>query len=116
PSQTVNLSTRLRVLTAEKVGIGGFIITGTAPKRILIRALGPSLAQFGLSNLLADPTITLNGPAGFTPIMNDNWRSSQRAEIEASGLAPGNESESAIVVTLTPGSYTAVLSGTNGGI
>ena len=115
-SQTVNLSTRLRVLTAEKIGIGGFIITGTAPKRVLIRALGPSLAQFGLSNVLADPTITLNGPTGFTPITNDNWASSQRAEIEASGLAPGNESESAIVVTLTPGSYTAVLSGTNGGI
>jgi len=116
PSQAVNLSTRLRVLTADKVGIGGFIITGTAPKRLLIRALGPSLAQFGLSNLLADPTITLNGPAGFTPITNDNWPSSQRAEIEASGLAPANESESAIVATLSPGNYTAVLSGANGGI
>ncbi|MEY2494668.1 MAG: cytochrome c peroxidase [Verrucomicrobiota bacterium] len=115
-SQTVNLSTRLRVLTAEKVGIGGFIITGTVPKHVLIRALGPSLAQFGLSNFLADPTITLNGPAGFTPITNDNWASSQRAEIEASGLAPGNESESAIVATLAPGNYTAVLSGTSGGI
>src|SRR5205807_796876 len=70
PSQTVNLSTRLRVLTAEKVGIGGFIITGTAPKRVLVRALGPSLAQFGLPNFLADPAITLNGPAGFVPIVN----------------------------------------------
>ncbi|MEY2482831.1 MAG: cytochrome c peroxidase [Verrucomicrobiota bacterium] len=115
-SQTVNLSTRLRVLTAEKVGIGGFIITGSVPKHVLIRALGPSLAQFNLPNFLADPTITLNGPAGFTPITNDNWASSQRAEIEATGLAPGNESESAIVATLAPGNYTAVLSGTNGGI
>ena len=115
PSQTVNLSTRLRVLTAEKVGIGGFIITGTVPKRVLIRALGPSLAQFGLSNFLADPTITLNGPSGFTPITNDNWPSSQRAAIEASGLAPANQSESAILTTLAPGAYTAVLSGTNGG-
>lgn len=114
-SQTVNLSTRLRVLTAEKVGIGGFIITGTVPKRVLIRALGPSLAQFGLSNFLADPTITLNGPSGFTPITNDNWPSSQRAAIEASGLAPANQSESAILTTLAPGAYTAVLSGTNGG-
>lgn len=116
PSQAVNLSTRLRVLTAEKVGIGGFIITGTVPKHVLIRALGPSLAQFDLSNFLADPTITLNGPAGFTQIVNDNWKSSQPDEIKATGLAPGNESESAIVATLAPGNYTAVLSGTNGGI
>jgi cytochrome c peroxidase len=115
PSQTVNLSTRLRVLTAEKVGIGGFIITGTVPKRVLIRALGPSLAQFGLANVLADPTITLNGPAGFVPIVNDNWKSSQQNEILATGLAPANESESAIIATLVPGNYTAVLSGVNGG-
>jgi cytochrome c peroxidase len=114
-SQTVNLSTRLRVLTAEKVGIGGFIITGTVPKRVLVRALGPSLSQFGLSNFLADPTLTLNGPAGFVPIVNDNWKSSQQNEIQATGLAPGNDLESAIVATLTPGSYTAVVSGMNGG-
>lgn len=114
-SQTVNLSTRLRVLTAEKVGIGGFIITGTAPKRVLVRALGPSLSQFGLSNFLADPTLTLNGPTGFVPIVNDNWKSSQQNEIQATGLAPGNDLESAIVATLTPGSYTAVVSGMNGG-
>src|SRR5205085_9837137 len=102
PSQTVNLSTRLRVLTAEKVGIGGFIMTSTGPNRVLIRALGPSLAQFGLPTVLADPTLTLNGPAGFVPIVNDNWKSSQQNEIRATGLAPGNESESAIVATLTP--------------
>jgi cytochrome c peroxidase len=115
PSQTVNLSTRMRVLTAEKVGIGGFIITGTAPKRVLVRALGPSLAQFGLPTLLADPTLTLNGPAGFAPVVNDNWRSAQETEIKATGLAPGNDLESAIVVTLTPGNYTAVLNGVNSG-
>src|SRR5205814_1553145 len=115
PSQTVNLSTRLRVLTADKVGIGGFIITGTAPKRVLVRALGPSLASFGLLTLLADPTITLNGPAGFVPIVNDNWKSSQQNEIQATGLAPGNDLESAIVATLTPGNYTAVVSGVNSG-
>jgi len=114
-SQTVNLSSRVRVLTADKVGIGGFIITGTAPKRVLVRALGPSLASFGLSTLLADPTITLNGPAGFAPIVNDNWKSSQQDEIKATGLAPGNDLESAIVATLAPGNYTAVLSGANGG-
>lgn len=116
PAQTVNLSTRMRVLTADKVGIGGFIITGTVPKRVLLRAMGPSLAQFGMSNLLGDPAITLNGPAGFAPVTNDNWRSSQWTEIEATGLAPGDDLESAIVVTLEPGNYTAVLSGTNSGI
>jgi cytochrome c peroxidase len=115
PAQTVNLSTRMQVLTAEKVGIGGFIITGTAPKRVLVRALGPSLAQFGLSALLADPTITLQGPAGFAPVINDNWRSTQETEIKATGLAPGADLESAIVATLAPGSYTAILSGTNDG-
>jgi hypothetical protein len=114
-SQTVNLSSRMRVLTADKVAIAGFIITGTAPKRVLVRAMGPSLAQFGLSTLLADPTITLHGPSGFVPIVNDNWRSAQQDEIAATGLAPGNDLEPAIVATLTPGNYTAVLSGTNSG-
>ncbi|MEN3369597.1 MAG: cytochrome c peroxidase [Verrucomicrobiota bacterium] len=114
-SQTVNLSTRMHVLTGNRVGIGGFIITGVAPKRVLVRALGPSLAQFNLPTLLADPTLTLNGPAGFAPIVNDNWKSSQPDEIKATGLAPGNDLEPAIVTTLAPGAYTAVLSGTNGG-
>lgn len=113
-AQTVNLSTRMRVLTGDKVGIGGFIITGTVPKRVLVRALGPSLAPFGLSNLLSDPTLTLNGPAGFVPMVNDNWIASQQAEIAATGLAPGNELEPAMLATLQPGNYTAVLSGTNG--
>ena len=111
-SQTVNLSTRMQVLTEEKVGIGGFIITGTAPKRVLIRALGPSLAPFGLPTLLADPTLTLHGPAGFAPIVNDNWKSAQQIEIDATGLAPGDDLEPAIIATLAPGNYTAVLSGT----
>jgi cytochrome c peroxidase len=114
-SQAVNLSTRMRVLTGNRVGIGGFIINGVAPKRVLVRALGPSLAKFGLPTLLADPTITLNGPAGFAPIVNDNWKSSGQDEITATGLAPGEDREPAIIATLTPGNYTAVLSGTEGG-
>jgi len=116
PSQTVNLSTRLQVLTAQKVGVAGFIITGTAPKRVLIRALGPSLVQFGISTVLADPTLTLNGPSGFAPVVNDNWKSLQADEIKASGLAPPNDLEPAIIATLTPGSYTATLSGVQSGI
>src|SRR4051812_20515818 len=114
PAQPVNLSTRMQVLTGGKVGIGGFIITGTAPKRVLVRALGPSLAQFGLTSVLADPRITLQG-AGFGPLLNEGWRSSQETEIKATGLAPGNDLEPAIIATLPPGAYTAVLSGTDGG-
>jgi cytochrome c peroxidase len=115
PSQTVNLSTRMKVLTGDQVGIGGFIVTGTAPKRVLVRALGPSLGRFSLTTVLADPTITLSGPAGFTPIVNDNWTSSQKDEIAATGLAPGDGLEPAIIATLNPGNYTAVLSGADGG-
>lgn len=115
PAQTVNLSTRMRVLTADKVGIGGFIVTGSAPKRVLVRALGPSLAQFGIPTFLADPTITLYGPTGFGPLLNESWRSTQETEIQATGLAPGNDVEPAMIVTLEPGAYTAVLSGANGG-
>lgn len=114
-SQTINLSTRMQVGTLDRRGIGGFIITGTAPKRVLVRALGPSLGQFGLSTLLADPALTLTGPAGFTSVVNDNWRSTQENEIKATGLAPGNDLESAILTTLAPGAYTAIVSGTNNG-
>jgi cytochrome c peroxidase len=114
-SQTVNLSTRMQVGTGDQVGIGGFIISGVAPKRVLVRALGPSLSQFGLPTLLVDPTLTLNGPAGFAPIVNDNWKSSQQDVINATGLAPGNELEPAIVATLAPGNYSAVLRGVNNG-
>jgi hypothetical protein len=104
----------MQVLTAEKVGIAGFIITGTAPKRVLVRALGPSLAKFGLANLLADPRITLQG-SGFGPLLNEGWRSDQEGQIQATGLAPGDDLEPAIIATLNPGNYTAILSGTNDG-
>jgi hypothetical protein len=110
-SQAVNLSTRMRVETGDRVGIGGFIITGNTPKRVLLRAIGPSLAQFGVPNVLADPVMELHGPAGFTTIINDNWRDTQEAEIIATGLAPTNNLESAIVVTLNPGAYTAIVRG-----
>ena len=113
-SQTVNLSTRMHVLTGNRVGIGGFIISGVAPKRVLVRALGPSLDKFGLSTLLADPRITLQG-SGVGPLLNEGWRSHQESEIAATGLAPKNDLEPAIIATLNPGAYTAILSGTNGG-
>jgi len=112
-TQALNLSTRMRVLTGDSVGIAGFIINGTAPKRVLVRILGPSLSKFSVPNPLADSVLELHGPVSFTTITNDNWRQTQEAEIQATGLPPTHNLESAIVATLTPGSYTAVASGAN---
>lgn len=113
----VNLSTRARVLTGEQVLIAGFIVTGTDPKRVIIRGIGPSLT--GLSGNLSNPTLELH--QGSTSLAsNDDWKTkpdgtSQQAEIEATTIPPTNDSESAIVMTLNPGTYTATLSGKNGG-
>jgi hypothetical protein len=114
-AQAINLSTRMRVQTGDNVGIGGFIVTGTAPKHVLLRAIGPSLAQLGVPNVLADPVLELHGPTGFATITNNNWRDDpvQEALIIASGIPPTNNLESAIDATLLPGAYTAVVSGTN---
>jgi hypothetical protein len=102
------------VQTGDSVGIGGIIITGNIKtKRVIFRAIGPSLTRFGVPNALADPVLELHGPAGFTTIINDNWRDTQAAEIIATGLAPTDDLESAIVVTLAPGPYTAIVRGKN---
>jgi hypothetical protein len=106
----LNISARLRVLTGDNVLIGGFIITGIAPKRVIIRGLGPSLP---LGGELDDPILELHKPDG-SVITNDNWKATQRAEIEGTGLPPANDLESAIVTTLAPGAYTAILRGTGG--
>ena len=104
----------MNVQTGDNVGIGGFIITGTAPKHVLLRAIGPSIT--GLSGVLADPVLELHGPAGFTTVTNNNWQDdpAQAALIQATGLAPTNNLESAIDATLPPGAYTGVVRG-NGG-
>jgi len=108
--QLLNLSTRLQVQADPEELIGGFIVTGTDAKRVIIRGLGPSLGQF-VSGALADPILELY--RGSTLLMtNDNWKENQ-AEIEATGIPPGNDLESAIVRTLDPGAYTAVLRGKN---
>jgi hypothetical protein len=114
-SQALNLSTRMRILTGDNVGIGGFIITGTGTKHVLIRAIGPSLSQFGITNPLADPVLELHGPGAFVTITDDNWKDDpvQRALIEATGLQPTNDFESAIEAQLDPGNYTAIVSGKN---
>jgi hypothetical protein len=103
----------MRVDTGDNAGIGGFIITGSVSKRVIIRGLGPSLTKFGFTpaELLADPTLELHGPSGFTTVFNNNWRDTQENSISSSGLAPTDNAESAIDVTLSPGSYTAILRG-----
>ena len=105
----------MRVQTGDNVGIGGFIITGTAPKHVLLRAIGPSLAQFGVPDVLADPVLELHGPGAFVTITDDNWRDDpmQEALIIADGIPPSNDLESAIDATLVPGAYTAVVRGKN---
>ena len=113
-SQALNISTRLRVETGENVMIGGFIITGSQAKRVIVRAIGPSLSQAGLSGWLADPVVELRRAGGSLVASNDNWKDTDQAAIEATGVAPQNDFESAIVTTLFPGSYTAVVSGKNG--
>lgn len=116
PLQLLNLSTRMRVATGEKVLIAGFIITGTDPKKVIIRGIGPSL---GGATSLSDPVLELH-QGNVTLAVNDNWKTaqngtSQQAEVEATTIPPKNELESAIVTTLSPGSYTAVLSGKDSG-
>jgi hypothetical protein len=103
----------MRVQTGDNVGIGGFIITGSAPKHVLLRAIGPSIT--GVSGLLADPVLELHGPGAFATITNDNWMDDpvQKVAILATGLAPTNNLESAIDATLNPGAYTAIVKGKN---
>jgi hypothetical protein len=99
------------VQTGDNVGIGGFIITGTATKHVLIRGIGPSLV--GVPNTLADPMLELHGPGSFVTVTNDNWRedAAQEALIEATGIAPTSDFESAIDARLAPGAYTAIVRG-----
>ncbi|HEY1583364.1 MAG TPA: sialidase family protein [Chthoniobacterales bacterium] len=113
-SRQLNISTRENVGTGEQVLIGGFIITGSSSKQVLLRAIGPSLADFGLSEVLQDPTLELRDGAGTTLFANDNWRDTQESEIAATQLQPNDDLESAIVATLPPGQYTAVLEGKDG--
>jgi hypothetical protein len=100
------------VQTGDNVGIGGFIITGSAPKRVIVRTVHCTVCIPEVSPL-ADPVLELHGPGGFATIVNDNWRDTQEAEIIATGLPPENDSDSAIVATLSPGSYTAIARGQN---
>ena len=118
-SHLANISTRMKVSTGQNVLIGGFIIKGTQSKTLVLRAIGPSLSRVGVSNVLADPTLELHDSTGGVVASNDDWSTDnpQAAQIQQIGLAPSDDYESALLVTLSPGSYTAVVSGydnTNG--
>jgi hypothetical protein len=117
-----NISTRSFVQTGDNVMIGGFIVQGTQPKNVIIRAIGPELSQYGVPNPLADPTLELHNGTGALIASNDNWQdtiiggiitSNQVQDIQNSGHAPGDASESAIIANLPPGNYTAIVRGVN---
>ena len=121
-----NISTRLAVGTNDNVLIGGFIVTGNASKKVIVRAIGPELGAppYNIPNALADPTLELHDHTGAVIASNDNWmNASNKQEIINSGHAPSNDLESAMIVTLAPnngdpasltGHYTAIVRGKNG--
>ena len=117
-SRPVNISTRLRVAGGENVMIGGFIITGTAPKKVAVRAVGPSLSQAGINDALSDPVLELRSSSGALMARNDNWRENPETEdaCRSNGVALHDDREAAIVASLAPGAYTAVVSGENNSV
>jgi len=117
-----NISTRSFVQTDDNVMIGGFIVQGTQPKRVILRAIGPELSQFGVPNPLSDPTLELHDSSGALIASNDNWQhtiiggiimSDQVRDIRSSGHAPTDGRESAIIAELLPGNYTGIVRGVN---
>jgi PKD repeat protein len=114
--QLLNIAGRVFTQSGDKVGIGGFIVSGSSSKRIMARAIGPSLKVNGspLQGRLQDPVLELHDDKGSAVLVNDNWRSSQEAEIQQSGLAPTDDKESAIIKRLDPGTYTAIIRGADG--
>jgi hypothetical protein len=109
-SELANISTRGLVQTGDNVLIGGIIVLGQNPLRVIVRAIGPSLT---VSGALADPTLELRDNNGALLDSNDNWRSDHEAEIIATTIPPSNDQESAIVRNLAPGNYTAIVRGVN---
>ena len=116
PSKLGNISTRGLVETGEGVMIGGFVVKGPDSEKVVIRGIGPSLGlpPFNLTNVLQNPTLSLFNDQGQRFQFNDDWQNDQQSEIIATGLQPSNTAESAIVTTLMPGSYTAIVQGVNG--
>ncbi len=112
PARLANLSTRAQVGTGGNVLIGGFVVSGSSSKRILARGIGPSLVQFGVTNALMDPTLELHAQNGTLLFSNDNWTTApNKQEISDTGRAPSSSQEPAILTTLAPGKYTAIVRG-----
>src|SRR5947209_342058 len=116
-SHLANISTRMRVGTGQSVLIGGFIVKGLQSKTLILRAIGPSLAASGVANVLSDPVLEVHDALGRIVASNDNWQDgAQSSQIRQSGVAPTDPHESALLVTLAPGNYTAVVSGYGDGV
>ena len=114
PTGAVNISTRMGVGTGDNVIIGGFIVTGNAPKKLLIRGIGPSLERVGITGALQDPILELHGNVG--PLAtNDNWKSDHQKDIADTTIPPSDDREPAIVGAFQPGNYTAIVRGKNNG-
>ena len=114
--ELANISTRGFIDRGEEVMIAGFILAGgSGSSKVIVRGIGPSLAAAGIDQPLADPTLELHDGNGIAIAFNDNWRDPQQSEIEATGLSPADDHEAAIVASLPPGPYTAVLAGRAGG-
>ena len=110
-----NISSRLLIQTGNNVGIAGFVVGGTGAKKLLIRGLGPSLAQFNVTGVMQNPTLELRDGSGSLITTNDNWKDTQQIEITATQLAPPADAEAAILATLQPGAYTAIQAGVSSG-
>jgi hypothetical protein len=117
-SKLANISTRGQVQTGNDVMIGGIIVVGTGPQKVIVRAIGPSLGGAGVAGALQDPTLELHNSDGTLLDSNDNWRDTQEAEIIASTVPPSSDQESAIVAMLPASAsgvgYTAIVRGANG--
>ena len=113
--QLLNIAGRVLTQSGDKVGIGGFTVSGTSTKSVIVRAIGPSMTSGGtpVSGRLDDPKLELRASDGHVIAANDSWRATQEQEIQQSGLAPSDNREAAIIASLPPGQYTAIISGAN---
>ena len=112
-AQFLNISSRLHTGAADDVLIAGFVVTGADSKKVIVRALGPSLTSLGVPDALSDPTLELHDRSGAIIASNNDWKETQQSEISAAGFALGDDRESALITTLAPGAYTAIARGAN---
>ena len=115
-AKVINISTRGFILTGDNVMIGGLIVTGDSASQLVVRAIGPSLGAFGVPHALEDPFLELHSGNGDIIFTNDNWQESQGQALQDTGLAPSHAKESAMLISLAPGHYTAVVRGADGGV